>query len=636
MNNKYKNNTIEELVKLLEIQEQELFMLQHQKESDKELRLLSFAVSQSSDEIYAFNSKGQFIFVNQRTIDNYLLEKPYTKYSITDINPYYDKEQIKNLVDMLRRQIRQIYETKHYLANGTIIPVEVYLYRVNNDYDGEIFWCFARDISERVQQREKINELNNLMETVLNNVPVAIFVKSVDNDFKHIYYNSAAEQITGIPSSKALGKTDFDIFTDLKIAKELRDNDLLALKEGEHAMYAAEYVTPKGEKKIVNSIRLLVNSEHTPLIISLIWDITDQRNNEIKLIKAEESDKLKSAFLANMSHEIRTPLNAIVGFSTILAETTDPEEQKSYIEIINNNNELLLRLINDILDFSKIESGTLDFFKEKIDIKDICQHVYLINSIKMKQDVSFIFDINNLPSISIYADSKRVSQVITNFISNAIKFTEKGFIQLSYELTSENEVRVTVSDTGIGIPEEYVESIFDRFIKVDEFRQGSGLGLSISKMVIEKMGGRIGVNTSYKNGSSFWFSIPTGMPLSNQITAKKKTILVAEDIEENFHLLNVLFSKQYDIYHAYTGIEAVNLFKTYHPDIILMDLKMPEMDGFTATRLIRELSDTVPIIALTAFNQASDRQMANDCHFNDYILKPIDISLLRKIVTTYT
>ena len=232
----------------------------------------------------------------------------------------------------------------------------------------------------------------------------------------------------------------------------------------------------------------------------------EKRERDNELIRVKEADKLKSAFLANMSHEIRTPLNAIVGFSDIVAETPDEDEKKEYLEIIHKNNDLLLHLIDDILDFSKIESGTLDYHITETNIKEICGEVFLASSLKMKPGVKLVFD-KELPSIRLQTDPQRVMQVISNFVNNAIKFTEKGSITISYK-QERNYLRVSVQDTGIGISEDDRKRIFERFIKINEFKQGTGLGLTISRTIIESLNGTIGVDSVKGSGSTFWFTLP--------------------------------------------------------------------------------------------------------------------------------
>ena len=405
-----------------------------------------------------------------------------------------------------------------------------------------------------------------------------------------------------------------------------------------------------GDGKYLHILANPVLDEHNNLIgvIFKKEDVTKQKQAENELRKAkekaEESDRLKSAFLANMSHEIRTPLNAIVGFSNIIAEIDDEVERQSYLDIIHKNNDLLLQLIDDILDFSKIEAGTMDYHFEEVDIKDICGEIALADSIKMPSDVVLIFDLGS-PSVIVKTDERRVMQVISNFVNNAIKFTTKGSITIYYEIEGDF-IRVCVKDTGIGISAENQRRIFERFIKVDTFQQGTGLGLTISRTIIEALGGKIGVDSEEGVGSTFWFTLPldtkrTDIELSPDILVQSEetprsdrhhSILIAEDVYENYFLLETLFSKQYQLYHALNGQEAIDMFETYHPDLILMDIKMPVMDGFEATRRIRTLSKTIPIIALTAFAFEREKEIAKQCEFTDYVVKPIDIKELKKLI----
>lgn len=233
----------------------------------------------------------------------------------------------------------------------------------------------------------------------------------------------------------------------------------------------------------------------------------ETRQSELEIQKVREADKLKSAFLANMSHEIRTPLNAIIGFSNILAETDDKEEKEEFVKIINKNSDLLLHLITDILDFSKIESGVLDYSLSDTSLKDIFHEQFQVHAMKMPEKVSLICDFDALLDIFVHTDPKRVTQVLSNLISNAVKFAEVGSIRFSYRIV-EKYVLVEVIDTGIGISPQHQQAIFDRFVKVNSFKQGTGLGLTICKTIIEALNGTIGVDSRPGEGARFWFTLP--------------------------------------------------------------------------------------------------------------------------------
>ncbi len=506
-------------------------------------------------------------------------------------------------------------------------------------------------MSENLLNQRKINFLNILMNTILSNIFVVIAVKDVFDSFKYIYFNQAAEDFMGAKSSEVLGKTDFDLFSDPRRAHEIRTEDYSTINHGRIHKSVVEYEKPNGEIRIVNIIRLLITNPDpgaSPLLLAMLWDITEQRQNELDLIKAQEADKMKNAFIANMSHEIRTPLNAIVGFSRLITETDNASEQQEYLTIINNNSDLLLQLINDILDFAKIESGTLNYNLSWVDLKDVCQEVYISQSLKMTSDVALLYNGDMLPSVRLRTDTQRIEQVLLNLLSNAIKCTNQGFVS-SYEVEGDF-VRVSVTDTGIGIDKEKQASVFERFVKLDDFRQGTGLGLSICKMIIEKLGGEIGLRSELGKGSTFWFTLPLAVPeesekkeAGNEIPMEiipdalpgQYTILIAEDVLENYLLLQAVLKQHYRLIYAENGQIAVQQFKDYKPDIVLMDIKMPVMDGYAATCKIRELSSDVPILALSAFAFDEEKEKAKCCRFNDYLVKPVDIPLLKYKIKYY-
>lgn len=243
-----------------------------------------------------------------------------------------------------------------------------------------------------------------------------------------------------------------------------------------------------------------------PEMICINYDITELKDSQLKRERAEELDRLKSAFLANMSHEIRTPLNAIVGFSQLLAETDDPEERHEFVEIIDSNNRMLLQLISDILDLAKIESGTMDFKFADMSIKEVINEIVTSFRIKMPDNVALIAP-KDSPECQIYSDRMRLTQVISNFLNNAIKYTSEGCITLAYEIIGD-EIKFSVTDTGDGMSQEIQAHIFDRFYKGNTFKQGTGLGLSICETIVNRLGGRIGVNSELGKGSTFWFTHP--------------------------------------------------------------------------------------------------------------------------------
>lgn len=513
------------------------------------------------------------------------------------------------------------------------------------------------DITVRIAQENKIKQLNHVMNTILNNIPVYLFVKDPADDFRYLYWNKAMAENTKIPVSKVLGNTDFEVFPSEQDALRFRRDDISLLEGGHTIEFQEEYVNAHGEHRTVNTIKALIPSENkVPWLLGLSWDITELKNTEKELIiakeNAEQSNLLKSAFLANMSHEIRTPLNAIVGFSDLLVEEEDKHERAEYMNIIQKNNELLLQLISDILDISKIEAQSLEFVSERVGVNLLCRAIVAAANLKEDAMVPILFD-QKCDELYIETDYNRVSQVLSNMVNNAIKFTSTGSINVGWNAINDREIEFYVQDTGKGIDAQQLDSVFDRFVKLDPFVQGTGLGLSICKSIIERLQGRIGVDSQLGVGSRFWFTLPfneqpgdvpavscdkgavSAKESIHKITDGMVTILIAEDIDSNYILLYSILHNNYNLVRAHNGAEAVELSRLHNPSIILMDIKMPEMDGLEATKKIREYDTDVPIIALTAFAFDTDRQKALQAGCNDFLSKPISVSLLKELLVKY-
>lgn len=388
-------------------------------------------------------------------------------------------------------------------------------------------------------------------------------------------------------------------------------------------------------------------------VLLTVRDITRQKKvqDELKTAKevAEMAGEQKSAFLANMSHEIRTPLNAIVGFAGLLATATE-EERNSYVEIIKGNTNMLLQLVNDILDMSKIEAGTLEFIYNDVDVNQIMRELEGIFRLRLEEadsPVRIVFE-QQLPVCFIHTEKNRVSQVLSNFLSNAFKYTSIGSITLGYEVR-EDEMYFYVTDTGTGIPEDKIGQVFERFTKLDAKRQGTGLGLSISQTIIRKLGGEIGVASEYGKGSTFWFTLPVKpfdflplqqeekkqaieLPETPHDSTARKTILIAEDMDDNYLLYKIYLEKKYNLVRAINGEEAISLFLECNPAIILMDIGMPLVDGYQATEAIRQLAPTIPIVAVTAFAYDEDKRKVMSRGFNGFLPKPLNKDALFDIL----
>ena len=391
-------------------------------------------------------------------------------------------------------------------------------------------------------------------------------------------------------------------------------------------------------------------------VLLTVRDITRlkkvQEELEVARRVAEVAGEQKTAFLANMSHEIRTPLNAIVGFAGLLSNASE-SERNSYVEIIKGHTNMLLQLVNDILDMSKIEAGTLEFIYSDTDVNQIMRELEGIFRLRLEEadsPVRIVFE-PCLPVCFIHTEKNRVSQVLSNFLSNAFKYTKEGSITLGYKVR-EDDIYFYVQDTGAGIPAGKVDKVFERFMKLDAKKQGTGLGLSISRTIIKKLGGEIGVFSEYGKGSTFWFTLPVKpfdfLPLQQRTEdvsetvefneteydagAVRRTILIAEDMDDNYLLYKIYLEKHYDLIRATNGEEAVSKYLECNPDIILMDIGMPVVDGYQATDAIRQLSSDIPIVAVTAFAYDEDRRKVMSRGFNGYLSKPLNKDELLKML----
>ena len=625
--------------------------------TQKQLEVFKSVLDKVSDSILAVAEDGTLVYANKQFIEEYGVTQELGTQKIYDLRvSMADKEAWEQKLQMIRDHEGSLAYWAAYIPYGhtkeRVHQVSTFLIRENNQ---ELTWFFTQDITDVIKKRDELRELNLLLDGILNNIPVYLCVKDPEDDFRYLYWNKAFADHSGIPASKAIGHTDYEIFPVHGDAEKFRKDDLELLQTHKRIDMQETYLSANGEARIVQTLKALVPMEgRKPLLIGISWDITNLQNIEQELIKArikaEQSDRLKSAFLANMSHEIRTPLNAIVGFSQLLPSAETAEEKKLYSGIINQNSDILLQLINDILDLSKIEAGTLEYIKRPMNLGEVCRTIYTVHKERVKEGVTLVFD-NEEEDLLMEGDQNRIMQVITNFLTNASKFTYEGEIRFGFG-RMDKDIRVYVKDTGIGIEPEKVDHIFERFVKLNSFAQGTGLGLSICRMIIEKIGGEIGVTSELGKGSTFYFTIPyeeTGEHgkffKESKVVSKGNTvnrvqqikkILVAEDVESNFILLKNLIGREYTLLWAKDGVEAIEMYKQYQPDLILMDVKMPRMDGLEATHIIRSYSKEIPIIALTAYAFEADKELALEMGCNDFVTKPISERTLRKALDKYS
>ena len=623
-----------------------------------DINLLTHAINNSTEDIYSAHEDGTLIFCNRCFKERHGIGngQDITRMKIYDLPSYgRDETSWKEFANRVKRgETNHGYIVYHPLPKRPeVLAIEGNAYWVTSDKGEGTIWTFGRDVSTRIRHEQQIKQFNQILDKIIENLPAGIVVKDINNNFKYLYRNRESYN-REIPIQEALEKDAFD-FYPLATAQEKRAQDIEIARTGKEMHWIAEERDGNGNPIYLDKRKMKIESnDFSPILLNIEWDITElemiKRELQSSKEKAEMSDSLKSAFLANMSHEIRTPQKANEGISHLNAESDDAEERKTYYNIVNANNERLLQLINEILDLSKIESGTIEFSFGPASLHNLCREVHDAHIFRTPQGVSLVYESSD-ESLMIETDKNRVFQVISNLIGNAVKFTKEGSISYGYKL-ADNQIVFHVTDTGTGIEPEKVGRVFERFAKLNNHAQGTGLGLSICKSIVERLGGKISVSSEFGKGTTFTFTLPYTIANPANVDSSKKEngegniagiasagktadssvdssantrhacILVAEDSDSIFDLLKAILGKDHQLIRAHDGMEAVTMFDEVKPDLILMDIKMPNLDGLEATKIIRELSATVPIIAQSAFAYEQDRKAAEEAGCNDFIAKP--------------
>lgn len=506
----------------------------------------------------------------------------------------------------------------------------------------------GHDITQRKRVETELLYSSMFNKSLLDTIPFGMDI--VDEQGTVLFQSDNFVRMVG---EKALGKKCWDLYKDDR--KQCAGCPLIeGITIGQTEVYESHGVLGNRIFEISHTGMVYQGKK---AILEIFQDITERKVSEQELIhakeKAEESDKLKTAFLHNISHEIRTPMNAIVGFSTLLGEPENDEAtRKSYIDVIMQSSNHLLAIISDIVDISNIEANLIKIVKNEVDTNIVLNSLYnqfLPRANEKKIHIDFETSLPDSEA-TIVTDKTKLTQILTNMINNALKFTDKGSVHVTCDL-KDNFLEFSVSDTGIGISEQHHKKIFDRFYQVQNsvsrLYEGTGLGLAISKAYVELLGGRLWLESEPGVGSTFYFTVAYEKAVHKEARfterkspdkfafPEKKVILVAEDIDSNFKLVKYfLDGSNTEIIHAWNGKEAVDKFVTMEKiDLVLMDMKMPVMDGYAAVRLIREKNSKIPIIAQTAY--ADDRDKAIDCGCSGFISKPFDRKGLFKVINEY-
>lgn len=652
------------------------------------LQIYEAAIRNANDIIILFSSQGNILEVNRKAVDTY----GYTEEELLSKNIFElrNRERIElAIMQFEKAKSGDVeFETIHFKSDGTSFPVEVKSIgiEINND---RFVLSIIRDISNRMKNEAEIRGLASLVE----NTEDAIIGKTLDGIITS--WNIGAENIYGYKKEEVIGKhisiiipdekiNDFyEIIKKIKNGERVRGFESKRRKKNGQLIDVSITVSPiydfegnligasnitrdiTENKKVEKELRDKYE-EISALYEELIAIEEELRSNYQELEKAKEeadkANKAKSEFLANISHEIRTPMNGIIGIIDLLKVTELNNNQKEYLDMLSNSSRLLLGILNTILDISKIESGKFELTLKPFNMKKTLDRITKELSIACsKKNLEVFYYIDPYINFDLIGDEIRLNQVLINIINNAIKFTEMGQIMFKVRklntINNKLTLEFSVKDTGIGIKEEFKNDIFKKFVQQDmtytKKYDGTGLGLAISKDIAKLMNGDIWFESIENKGSTFYFTAEFLLNYAEDInndnlnaentwiaSSKNKKILLVEDNEINIKITCEMLNRLgYEYEYVYDGKQALEKLKENTFDLILMDIQMPELNGYDATRIIREkeikTKEHVNIIAMTAYSMNGDRERCIEIGMDDYISKPFDMNTLKNVILRF-
>ena len=550
--------------------------------------------------------------------------------------------------------INRDVSAKH--KDGHLFPIRLGIGEVNQPDQMPLYVGFITDLTEQRALQQSLIEKEQKYRSLMDNMPGAAFRCKYDENWSMLFISPSITELTGYTpeefTESCIEFNDLILKTDQPTV-----NEAVAQAMTSSLKYSVEYRIRHRNGKVawvLDKGSITLDKENNPQWIDgVLIDITEQKEYEDKLeqakLQAEEAAHAKQSFMANMSHEIRTPMNSIIGFSDLLMDTPLNQEQQKHLVTVNNAARSLLRLLNEVLDTAKLERGKLTIEPVHFSLKQVLDSIISTFWLEAKKkDLRLKLNIKDSVASTYYGDPDRLRQILTNLIGNAIKFTEQGSVELTVSTTQTEQLFFEVQDTGIGIAKDRVKAIFQPFVQADGTTTrrfgGTGLGTTISKQLVELMGGTINLVSEENKGTCFYFSLPLKQGDAEKIDhfdglhtqLPSLRVLVVDDIEQNTELLSLLLSKdQHLVTKASNGLDAVEIFEKQSFDVILMDIHMPECDGIEATTKIRAIERQrqlkfTPIIALTASVLQQDKLTAKRAGMNGFANKPIDINQLNQ------
>lgn len=556
------------------------------------------------------------------------LEDSYKFYHPDDIQPY--KEAYNSMLASETKMAQILYRCIG--SRGEVFWLEDHFLSFGSNGSGqpETTVAYTVNVTSAYEKELQISRLASYNRKIIEALPEFIFIfdrQLIITDVMippgTVLFHSA-EELKGM---------DGHCIYSPEVSELLLNNIHACLEDG--LLKEIEYPVELFGQRFYYQARIVPFDENRAL--ALIHDIGDRVRRSKELIdakrRAEEADYMKTVFLANMSHEIRTPLNAIVGFSEIILMTEDEDEKKEFLEIIKKNSNLLLQLINDILDLSRIESGRSEMNFVPVSLFNLLTEIDKVQRLKMPENIQLNLCLPQ-NDIIIHSDRNRLTQVVFNFMSNAIKNTSEGSITLGVD-AEEDWIRIYVADTGCGISEEKLPLIFNRFEKLNDFVQGTGLGLPICKSIVERLGGRIEVQSEVGKGSIFSVCLHlNACTVPGSAGSGLKKILIADESDVSFVQISDVLKSDYEIIWARDGEEAVECFLYDKPDLIIISMNLPNRHGVQVIEKMRKISASVPVVAI-AEHSYIEQQQALQAGCNEVITKPFPLERLRNAVELY-